>query len=78
MGYEIVEFTITSDSAADGRRVDEITSPADALVVAVNGGHEPVALGDDTILSAGERVTLLVPSTSSQTDPREPIVGMKG
>ena len=47
-------------------------------MVAVTDGHELLALGDDTILSAGERVTLLAPSTSSETDPREPIVGVKG
>jgi len=78
-GYEIVDIIIDADSAAVGRRVDAIAWPPDCLVVAVTDHHELVALGDDTILSAGERVTLLVPSTSSsETDPRERNRGGKG
>jgi CIC family chloride channel protein len=73
-GYEILELTIAPDSAAVGRRVDEVAWPPNCLVVAVNDGHEPVALGGDTVLHAGERVTLLaaqhrVPDQPARTDP---------
>jgi K+/H+ antiporter YhaU regulatory subunit KhtT len=77
-GYEIVELTIAPDSAAVGRRVDEIAWPPDCLVVAISQDHEPAAPGGDTVLRAGDRVTLLAPSTPSETDPRQPIVGAKG
>ena len=58
-GYEILELTIAPESAAVGRRVAEVAWPPNCLVVAVSDGHEPVALGGDTVLHAGERVTLL-------------------
>jgi CIC family chloride channel protein len=73
-GYEILELTIAPDSAAVGRRVDEVAWPPNCLVVAVSEGHEPVALGGDTVLHAGERVTLLaaqhrVPDQPARADP---------
>ena len=73
-GYEILELTIAPDSAAVGRRVDEVAWPPNCLVVAVSDGHEPVALGGDTVLHAGERVTLLaaqhrVPDQPARADP---------
>jgi chloride channel protein, CIC family len=77
-GYEIVELTIGADSAAVGRRIDEIAWPPNCLVVAVSQDHELVAPGGDTVLRAGQRVTLLAPSAPSETGPREPIVGGKG
>jgi NhaP-type Na+/H+ and K+/H+ antiporter len=58
-GYEIVELTIAPGSAAVGRRVDQVVWPPDCLVVAVSDGSELVAPGGDTVLHAGERVTLL-------------------
>ena len=58
-GYEILELTIAPDSAAVGRRVDEVAWPPNCLVVAVRDGHEPVVLDGDTVLHAGQRVTLL-------------------
>ena len=69
--------TITPDSAAVGRRVDEIAWPPDCLVVAVSDGHELVALGGDTILRAGERVTLLTPRTPFATAPHEAVLGLR-
>jgi CIC family chloride channel protein len=77
-GYEIVELTITSGSAAAGRRVEEIAWPADCLVVAASDGHELVALGAQTILRAGERVILLAPTTRSLTRSRAPISVVPG
>jgi CIC family chloride channel protein len=76
--YEIVEIIIASGSAAVGRRVHEIAWPPDCLVVSVNDGHEPVALGAKAILRVGDRLTLLTPYAPSETDPQEPILGVKG
>jgi Trk K+ transport system NAD-binding subunit len=69
-GYAIVEITISPDSAAVGRRVDEIAWPADCLVVVVSQDHELVAPRGDTVLRAGAQVTLLAPSTPSETNPQ--------
>jgi len=77
-GYEIVELTIAPGSAAVGGRVDQVAWPPDCLVVAVSDGSELVAPGGDTVLHAGERVTLLTPRTPAETDPRQPILGIKG
>jgi CIC family chloride channel protein len=77
-GYEIVELTIAPGSAAVGRRVDQVVWPPDCLVVAVSDGSELVAPGGDTVLHAGERVTLLTPRTPAETDLRQPILGIKG
>jgi len=71
-GYEMVEITIDADSAADGRRVDEIAWPPDCLVVAVTDDHGLVALGDDTILKVGERVIVLAPMALPSSHRREP------
>lgn len=77
-GYEIVELTVTSGSAAAGRRVEEIAWPADCLVVAASDGHNLVALGAQTILRPGERVILLAPTTRSRTCARAPISVLPG
>ncbi len=76
-GYEIVELSIAPNSAAVGRRVDEIAWPPDCLVIAVSDGHGLATQAANRILRAGERVTLLAPSTPSATDTREPILGAK-
>ncbi|MFZ0088632.1 MAG: chloride channel protein, partial [Solirubrobacteraceae bacterium] len=77
-GYEIVELTIGPGSAALGRRVREIAWPPDCLVVAVTEAHELVALGDDTLLHAGERVILLAPTAPRLAHPRESISVVPG
>jgi len=76
-GYDVVELTIAPGSGLLGRRVDEVAWPPDCLVVAVSEGDELVALGGQTLLRAGQRVTLLAPTAPSQTDAREPISGVK-
>ncbi len=77
-GYEIVEITVSADSASVGQRVDEIAWPPGCLVVAVTEGRELVALGEDTILSAGERVIILAPIASRATQREERTSVMPG
>ena len=77
-GYEIVELTIGADSAAAGQRVDEIAWPPGCLVVAITEERELVALDGDTVVSAGERVILLVPTGRAPAHQRQPISVLPG
>jgi CIC family chloride channel protein len=60
-GYEIVELSITPDSAAAGRRVGDVDWPDGAIVVAVTDRGELVTPRPDVELQAGGRLVVLTP-----------------
>jgi CIC family chloride channel protein len=66
-GYEMVEVTIRPGSTVIGRRVDEVSWPADCIVVALCEGREFVTPRSDAELRAGERVVLLAPTDGAET-----------
>jgi chloride channel protein, CIC family len=60
-GYEIVELTVTPESAAAGRRISDVGWPEGAIVVAVTDCGEMVTPRPDVELRVGERVVVLTP-----------------
>jgi CIC family chloride channel protein len=64
-GYEIVDLSITPDSSAAGRRVDEVPWPRGMIVVAVTRAGEVAPALPTTTIHAGERVVLLAPVQSN-------------
>ena len=78
-GYEIVEIT-HRPRLARGRAAQSTRSPGlrTASAMAVIDEHAPVVLREDTTLSAGQRVIVIAPSTSSDADAREPLLGARG
>jgi CIC family chloride channel protein len=60
-GYEIVELTVTPESAAAGRRISTVEWPEGAIVVAVTDRGEMMTPRPGAELRAGERVVLLTP-----------------
>jgi CIC family chloride channel protein len=60
-GYEIVDLSITPDSPAADRRVDDVAWPPGTVVVAVTDGGEMIPVLPATTIRAGERVVLLAP-----------------
>jgi CIC family chloride channel protein len=63
-GYEIVELTVSPDSPASGRRIDQLALPATCRIVAITKGHAFVARRAETTLQPGERVVLLAQTRS--------------
>ena len=62
-GYEIVELTVTPESAAAGRPISTVDWPEGAIVAAISAGGEMVTPRPETELHAGERILLLTPSS---------------
>ena len=61
-GYEVIEIAIGPGSPQVGRRIEDVPWPTGCLVVAVTEGHELVTPLAGAVLSAGQRVILLVPT----------------
>jgi len=70
-GYEIVELSITPDSAAAGRRIADVHWPDGAIVVAVTDRGEMVTPRADAELHAGERLVILAPA-AGRVHPGDP------
>jgi chloride channel protein, CIC family len=61
-GYQVIEITVTADSPAAGRKLGDLAwPPAGTLVSVLQGGRLRPPDGQIT-LSAGDRVSLLIPA----------------
>ena len=60
--YQILEIAVSPDSPAIGRRIEDVSWPAGAIVVAVTEGFEIDPPKSEARLHAGERVILLAPT----------------
>jgi len=67
-GYRILAASVSADSPAQGRRVDELTLPAGSLPVAVSHRGRMVAPRNDLRLEPGDQVILLTPLPSEDPD----------
>ena len=68
-GYEIVEITISADSPALGRRIEEIAWPSGCHVVAVTEHRELAVPRRDSTLVTGGRVIVLAPTSAAAREP---------
>jgi len=71
-GYVIVDIQVSPDSPSIGRRLDEISWPRGAFVVAVGQDRELIAPRDDFEVRPGNHVVLLAPTTGEDTDRARP------
>ena len=61
-GYQVIEVTVTGDSAAAGRKVGELPWPPAATLVSVLHGHRLRSPVSEITLSPGDRVSMLIPA----------------
>jgi chloride channel protein, CIC family len=60
-GYQVIEITVTGDSAAAGRKLGDLPWPAAGTLVSVLSGPRLRPPDSEITLSAGDRVSLLIP-----------------
>ena len=60
-GYQVIELTVTGDSAAAGRKLGDLRWPAAGTLVSVLSGRRLRPPDSGITLSAGDRVSLLIP-----------------
>jgi hypothetical protein len=60
-GYQLLEITIASGSAAEGRALGDVTWPPGSTPVSVADGHALRDPDPAATLTRGDRVNLLVP-----------------
>jgi CIC family chloride channel protein len=60
-GYQVIEITVTGDSAAAGRKLGDLRWPAGGTLVSVLSGRRLRSPDSEITLSAGDRVSLLIP-----------------
>jgi CIC family chloride channel protein len=61
-GYQVIEITITGDSPAVGRKLGDLAWPSASTLVSVLQGRHLRPPDRQITLSAGDRVSLLIPS----------------
>jgi len=66
-GYQVTELTITSSSPAAGRKLGDITWPAEAILVSVQRDGQPRPPDPRTTLGPGDRISLLVRKPAGTT-----------
>ena len=60
-GYQVIEITVTRDSAAAGRKLGDLRWPTAGTLVSVLSGRRLRPPDSEITLSAGDRVSLLIP-----------------
>ena len=68
-GYQVIEITVTGDSAAAGRKLGDLPWPAAGTLVSVLSGRRLRAPDSEITLSAGDRVSLLIPVPQGEQPP---------
>src|ERR1700761_2261922 len=68
-GYQVIEVTIPGDSPAAGRKLGELPWPAAGTLVSVLSGRHLRPPDSEITLSAGDRVSLLIPVPQSAQPP---------
>ncbi|HEY3878609.1 MAG TPA: TrkA C-terminal domain-containing protein [Trebonia sp.] len=61
-GYQVIEITVTGDSPAAGRKLGDVAWPPAGTPVAVQQGRRLRPPDRQLTLSAGDRVSLLIPA----------------
>ena len=61
-GYQVIELTVTGDSAAAGRKLGDLRWPPSGMVVSVLSGRRLRPPDSEITLSPGDRVSLLIPA----------------
>jgi chloride channel protein, CIC family len=61
-GYQVIEITVTGDSAAAGRKLGDLRWPPSATVISVLSGRRLRPPDSEVTLSPGDRVSLLIPA----------------
>ena len=61
-GYQVIEFTVTGDTAAAGRKLGDLSWPAAGTLVSVLRGRRLRPPDSEITLSPGDRVSLLIPA----------------
>jgi chloride channel protein, CIC family len=62
-GYQVIEITVTGDSPAAGRKLGDLPWPPDSTLVSVLQGRRLRPPDRQITLSAGDRVSLLIPAS---------------
>ena len=72
-GYEVIEFTVTGDSPAAGRKLGDLSWPPAGTLVSVLRGRRLRPPDSEITLSPGDRVSLLisVPHNGHPVDPED-------
>jgi hypothetical protein len=70
-GYQVLEFTIRSATAAAGRTLGSISLPAGSIPVSVLRDRILREPDPDLILAAGDRVSVLTPAPGAVSSARE-------
>ena len=68
-GYQVIEITVTGDSAAAGRKLGDLPWPAAGTLVSVLSGRRLRPPNSEITLSAGDRVSLLIPAPPGPQPP---------
>ena len=68
-GYRVIEITVTADSPAAGRKLGDLSWPPASVPVSVLSGRRLRPPDSEITLSAGDRVSLLIPVPQ---DPQPP------
>jgi Trk K+ transport system NAD-binding subunit len=68
-GYQVAEIAVTGDSAAAGRKLNEITWPQAGTPVSVLRGRQLGPPDPGLTLTEGDRVSLLIPVTAGSEVP---------
>jgi CIC family chloride channel protein len=64
-GYRVVELELGISAAPVGTWLGELSLPPGATLLALKRGGEALTPTDETMLAAGDRLTLLVPATAA-------------
>jgi CIC family chloride channel protein len=68
-GYQVIEITIPGDSPAAGRKLGELPWPLAGTLVSVLSGRRLRPPDSEITLSAGDRVSLLIPAPQGADQP---------
>ena len=69
-GYQVIEITVSGDSAATGRKLGDLRWPSAGIPVSVLRDRPPPPAGRQiTVLAPGDRVSLLIPAPQNSRPP---------
>ena len=68
-GYQVIEITVSGDTAAAGRKLGDLPWPPAATPVSVLSGSRLRPPDNEITLAAGDRVSLLIPAPQNSRPP---------
>ena len=69
-GYQVIEITVSGDSAAAGRKLGDLPWPPASTLVSVLRDRRLRPPDNEITLAAGDRVSLLIPGPLSSHPPK--------